>query len=155
MKPVATEISNFTSEQVSAILDGGVVIIELPEIDPIEIGKDDLVIQRQEKEGMTVATEAGVTIALDTVITKELKEEGLAREFVSKIQNERRERNLEVSDRIEISFNTSEELSSAVMNFSEYICNETLAVKLETSGKDEELCTDINEFSCQISINKA
>ena len=154
MKPVAGEIANFTSDQISSILNGATVSVAVPDGTTIEIGSEDLIIQRQEKEGMTVATDAGVTIALDTVITKDLKEEGLAREFVSKIQNERRERNLEVSDRIEILFNTPEELTVAITKHSEYICNETLAVKLEPSDKDEELCTEINDFDCKISIIK-
>ena len=154
MKLVAAEISKFTSDQISAILAGGIVSIDIPEGEPVEIGKDDLVIQRQEKEGMTVATENGVTIALDTVITDELKQEGLAREFVSKIQNERRARNLDVSDRIEITFNAPSELRDAILNYSDYISNETLTVKIVASENDEEIKTEINDFECQLSIIK-
>jgi len=103
---------------------------------------------------MTVATEAGVTIALDTVITDKLKEEGLAREFVSRIQNERRERSLEVSDRIKVTFKTDDELCSAIMNFSDYISNETLTVELAPTDSACELTADINGKECQISIVK-
>ena len=77
----------------------------------LDITSEDIMVQRTEKEGLTVATEKGITVALDTLLTDDLKDEGFAREFVSKIQNYRRELDLDVSDRIIISYTIEEKYS--------------------------------------------
>jgi isoleucyl-tRNA synthetase len=117
--------------------------------------QDDVSIQRIEKSGLMIATEGGITVALDTVIDSSLKEEGIAREFVSRIQNIRKESGFEVSDRIELVYSGVPEITAAVKNFSEYIMAETLAVKLaERNLEQNGISADINGLECRITINK-
>ena len=68
----------------------------------VELSADDILIQRTEKEGMTVANEDDITVALDTRLSPELIQEGWAREIVSKLQNLRKELRFEVTDRIRV-----------------------------------------------------
>ena len=95
--------------------------------------------------------------ALDTMLTRELEEEGFAREFVSKIQNMRKDTGLEVSDRISIHYNLDNSFKSALINFSSYICAETLAETLaedEMLDKDNSEALDINGIACFVRMRK-
>ena len=107
---------------------------------------------------MTVATESGITLALDTMLTRELEEEGFAREFVSKIQNLRKDTGLEVSDRISLHYCLDSSFKSALINFSDYICAETLAETLaedKALDKDSSETLDINGIACLVRMRKS
>ena len=81
-------------------------------------------------EGLTVQSENGTTVALDIRISEELRLEGLAREFVNRVQNMRKNAGFDVIDRINIYYETSSDLLKAIENRRDYICNETLAEEL-------------------------
>jgi isoleucyl-tRNA synthetase len=74
-----------------------------------------------------VANEGSVTVALDVTITPELQQEGLARDIINRIQNIRKSRNYEITDRINIAFVKSAETSETIANFGEYIGTQVLA----------------------------
>ena len=155
MKEVAGMISQFTAEQISDIFDGKSITLNLASGQSLDIGRDDVMIFRKEKEGLTVATENDITVALDTNIDKALEEEGFAREFVSKIQNMRREMDLEVADRIKISFSVQDKYKKALINFADYIKTETLTNELvEYSSDSEKELVEINDTHCYIKITK-
>ena len=154
MKEAAALIQALPSSQIASVLRGEKVSITLKSGTVVELGKDDLNILREEKEGMPVATEEGVTIALDTELDQALIHEGYAREFVSKVQNMRKEMNLDVSDRIMIEFKSSAEAVKAVNEFKDYIANETLAVSIAESDS-AETGFDLNGQPCKVSIRKA
>ena len=112
-------------------------------------------IQREEKPGLCVSTEKDITVGLDTVLTDELKREGIARELVSRIQNLRKEIGLEVSDRIDIFYDTeSEQLKQAVSQFKDYICRETLAVQLLEEKSSEMTSSDVEGNQISLSLEK-
>jgi isoleucyl-tRNA synthetase len=102
-------------------LDGETINIERAEV---EILVDDL-------PGMLVAIDGRFTVALDVTLNPELKEEGLARELVNRIQNLRKDKDFEVTDRIDVKIKSHETLATAVRNNFNYICSETLATTLE------------------------
>lgn len=154
MKDVANSIASFDSAQIKTILAGGSVSVPLSGGETFEVSADDVIIQREEKEGMTVATEKGITVALDTVLDDALKCEGFAREFVSRVQNMRKEMGLEVSDRIEINYSIPQEYLSALKAHGDYICNETLTVALKENKLEDAVKTDVNGFECFISVKK-
>jgi len=156
MKEVADMITHLTNHQISNILNEKKVTLILSSSSKIEIGRDDVIIVRKEKEGLTAATEKDITVALDTTVTKELEEEGFAREVVSKIQNMRKEMNLNVADRIIISYGVPVEWEDAILKFSDYIKTETLALSLEkVTSLDCSEMTDVNEVNCIIKARKA
>ena len=120
-----------------------------------DLTQNEVSVQRVEKGGLMVATEGGITVALDTVLDTALKEEGIAREFVSKIQNLRKDSGFEVSDRIELAYSSVPEIITSIKNFSEYIKAETLTIKLEEASLGQSgVLTDINGLDCRIFIKK-
>jgi isoleucyl-tRNA synthetase len=97
----------------------------------IELSPDEVLIQTQAAGGYAIASERGVTVAVDTTITPELAREGLARDVVRLIQVLRKKIDLNLDDRIRVSLDTQdEELAEAILAYADYISEETLATKL-------------------------
>ncbi len=154
MKEAAARIQELPSAQIAAVLRGEKVTLTLQSGTELVLDKEDLSILREEKPGLPVASEDGVTIALDTALDDALLDEGNAREFVSKVQNLRKEMNLDVSDRIVISFSGTPEIVRAVEGFRDYIANETLAVEI-VSDAAAGTEFDLNGHLCKLSVRKA
>ena len=155
MKEAAGIICKFTSSEIAAIVRGEAKKISLASGLEYDVTEDDLAIVRTEKEGFAAATENGITIALDTNLTAELIEEGIAREFISKIQNMRKETGLEVSDRIDVEFASDAEVVKAVAAYVNHISEETLAVNVKSVEALEGAKSDINGHDAVIVIKKA
>ena len=97
----------------------------------ITLGQEDVEISSQDIEGWLVANSGKLTVALDINITEELKNEGIARELINRIQNLRKESGLEVTDKIEVTLQKDILVEEAVRTNIEYIKNETLTATLE------------------------
>jgi isoleucyl-tRNA synthetase len=130
MKAAADAIAGMSTEQIDELeqkgyaeftLGGDVIRIERSEV---EVLVDDL-------PGWMVAVDGAVTVALDVTLTDDLKEEGLARELINRIQNLRKDSGFEVTDKIDIRITDHKVLATAVRNNFDYICSETLATSLE------------------------
>ena len=126
VKAVAEAIKAFGKEEISAIESGGKVELNI-DGEKLAVTPDDVEIISTEIKGWVVESEGGVTVAIDTELTSELIEEGIAREFVNRIQNMRKDAGFDVTDRIKIFFNGSEKLVNAVISFKNYVSTETLA----------------------------
>ena len=139
MKEIASIIGNWSNEDVElfekagqkeVLLNGGVIVLL----------KEDVEILTEEVPGWEIASSGNITVALDVSISKGLMEEGLSRDFVSLIQNERKEMMLEVTDFIKIKIFSDKQTQEAFNNNLNYICSETLTKnlifvdKLEDSG---------------------
>lgn len=155
MKAAAAKIEAFSGREIGEILSGKPQTITLPDGSTAEISAADLVIRREEKPGLVAASEGGVTIALATELTRELEEEGFARELVSRIQGLRRDLMLEVTDRIRIFCRVPEEWRSAVDHYRNYICGETLAEELSAEPTAEMQELEINGAACLVAVVKA
>ncbi|MBQ7667270.1 MAG: class I tRNA ligase family protein, partial [Kiritimatiellae bacterium] len=136
-----------------AMRDGGDAVVLAPE---------DVLVQRTEKAGLSVASEGDLSIALDTQLTPDLVAEGVAREFVSHVQTLRKEAGLEVSDRIKLSVSTDPEAELALGIFAGFVKGETLAVSFEiassqTAAKPEGCGSpcDLNGHAATVSLEKA
>jgi isoleucyl-tRNA synthetase len=129
MKQISGAIVQFDQHKITELENAGAVEMEAGG-QKISITKDDVEIQTEDIPGWTVASEGQMTIALDIDVTEELKQEGIAREFINKIQNLRKESGFEVTDRIDLVIQKHDELNEAVLNFKSYICAQTLAVDL-------------------------
>jgi isoleucyl-tRNA synthetase len=107
--------------------------------------------------GWVVEAEAGITVAIDTELNENLIEEGLAREFVNRIQNMRKDSGFDVIDKIVINYTGNKKFIKAIKNFNQYISTETLAEKLiESKNPDGQFTQSfkIGEFECSINIEK-
>jgi isoleucyl-tRNA synthetase len=156
VKTVAELIKNLSKEEISKIEKGNNVVLNV-EGEKLTIAKDDVEIISSEITGWVVESEAGITVAIDTELNDALIEEGLAREFVNRVQNMRKDAGFDVTDKIIISFTASENFNKAINNFNQYISTETLAEKLTEKNKTGKGFTQefkIGEFDCSINIEK-
>ena len=126
MKQVAGAINQITQEQITELEQEGKIDLILSD-KTITLDVSDLEISSEDIPGWLVATEGKYTVALDVTMSVELKEEGVAREVVNRIQNFRKEAGFDVTDKINISLETSPLLNDAIQNNKNYICSETLA----------------------------
>ena len=153
MKEAAAMIEQFTGSEIGAIVDGTPAKLTLADGTVAEVTAEDLVVKHEQKSGMVAASEAGVTIALATELTRELEEEGFAREFISKIQAIRKDMDLDVADRIRVTCEVTADWQSALSNFKDYICNEVLAVSFAPGAGEVEL--DVNGAAVAVTVTKA
>ena len=120
-------IKSFGPEQITELENLGKTHVHVDGHE-VHLEAEDVEIVAEPKADFAVQSESGMIVALDLQITDELREEGLAREFVNRIQNLRKEAGFEVMDHIVIQVdNLSDGLAGAVRNREQYICNETLA----------------------------
>ena len=130
MKEISGAIGNFGQNEISRLEQEGSVEIDIMG-QPVLVSRADVEIMTEDIAGWTVATEGQLTIALDIHVTEELKQEGIAREFINKIQNLRKESGFDVTDRINIKIQQHNKINDAVLLHKDYICTQTLAVDLQ------------------------
>ena len=126
LKIVSSIINNLKSSEIEKIENEKALVLE----NNIEILLEDIEIYFEDIEGWQVVSENGTTIALDTNINEELKNEGIAREIVNRIQNFRKDSGFNVSDKIIIEIENNNLIEKAIFENIDYIKNETLAVDL-------------------------
>ena len=129
MKFIANAIRNFTKEDIAKIEFNEKIAIEL-EGKIINLDISDVEISSKDIEGWLVANEGSITVALDVTISEELRKEGVARELINRIQNARKDKGLEVTDRIKLTVLKFEDLEESINNNKEYIMSETLTDEL-------------------------
>ncbi|MEY4571295.1 MAG: hypothetical protein RLZ10_488 [Bacteroidota bacterium] len=155
MKAITELVKGFSTDDISQIETGGGW---QGDIDGTSISLDlaDFEIQAQDIPGWLVASESGLTVALDITITDALWSEGVAREMVNRIQNIRKESGLDVTDRILVEVDTNEKLQVAILENKAYICEEILANDLAFVPLYESaISTDIEkEGDTKIQIHK-
>ena len=110
-------------------------------------------IRVEAKKGFNVGQENNNYVILNTTLDSKLINEGIAREFVSKVQNIRKEMDLNVADRISIKYNASKDIQNAIKDFEEYVANETLAKEIILDEKLEKNIS-FNDEQINITINK-
>jgi isoleucyl-tRNA synthetase len=130
MKAIAAEVNKFGQEQIAEIEQTGAYNLEI-EGDKIQLSLEDVEISSQDIPGWLVASEGKLTVALDITISEKLREEGIAREFVNRIQNIRKDKDFKVTDRILLKVKSHEGINSAIQSNLNYICTEILADTLE------------------------
>jgi len=123
----------------------------------IEMLFSDVEIVTEDIPGWVVANQGTLTVALDITVTEGLWQEGIARELVNRIQNMRKDRGVEVTDKIRLQIQKNDLLETAIINFNDYICSETLAdslVILDNEMQDTETLELTDEISVAIKVEK-
>jgi isoleucyl-tRNA synthetase len=124
----------------------------------IELAPDEVLVREEAREGLAVASERGVSVAVDAVLTPELVSEGLAREVVRRVQSLRKEADLNLDDRIVTTYEADEELARAVEAWRDFIAAETLSVELRAGPADEGATVGedrVNGHSVRLGVRKA
>jgi isoleucyl-tRNA synthetase len=151
---IAKEIDNFSAEKIGQLESNGSTDVIIGG-KSITLTVADVEISSQDIEGWLVANSNGITVALDIVISAELKKEGIARELVNRIQNIRKDSGFEVTDKIKVHLQKSDTLEEAIEPNLEYIKSETLTEEL-VFEEDLENGTEIefDEIKTKIKITK-
>lgn len=154
MKLLAPALGKLDAAVVAPKLEAGETIIVNLDGEDLEINKDFVMITIAAKEGFTVAMENNLFIIIDTTLTKELIDEGYAREFISKVQQMRKTANFEMMDKIAISFNGDDEIADAVQLHKDYIMQETLAEKVERVSDTGFEIQDLNGHETGMKVER-
>ena len=154
MKAVAAAVTAMSQEDINRMeqegrfvfmIDGNEAVVEAIDV---EIFSEDI-------PGWLVANEGKLTVALEVTITEELRQEGVARELVNRIQNLRKQSGLEITDKINIILSKDEHINRAVVSFKDYICNQVLGASLILADVVEDGVTlDMDEYTLVVKISK-
>ncbi len=157
MKSIATAVTELSSDQISKLEEEEVLKLTI-DGELVELSLHDVEITTEDIPGWLISSTGNLTVALDINITDELKQEGLARELVNRIQNLRKERNYEVTDKIRVRVEKMDYLDKAIINNLSYICAEILAESLDLVDEIEDenrVAVELTEeFSTNIRIEK-
>ena len=153
IQKIVSKLNQFTPEDIKKIDSEGQFIIN----QDITIDISDVEISSADIPGLQVISQDGITVALDVTLSKKLKEEGLARELVNRIQNIRKDYDFEVTDKIEVDVEKNDKIDSSISNNLSYICGETLANSIhivDVLNNDKINVDLVDGISVNISIKK-
>jgi isoleucyl-tRNA synthetase len=157
MKAIAAAVNGFSQDDIATMESENEYHLDI-EGEKVVLGMDDVLITSEDIPGWLVATENGITVALDITLNDELKDEGIAREFVNRIQNLRKDRGFEVTDKITLEIQEHDAINGAINNNLNYICSETLATSLQLVAEvkpENKLLVEVDEnVSTFISIER-
>lgn len=155
MKQVAAAIAEMEQSEIAQLEANGTVTLDMNGT-PAEISVSDVDIISEDIPGWLMANEGNITVALDITVTPELLNEGIAREIVNRVQNIRKDRQYDITDKIDIVIESTEFADGAIKEFADYISKQVLANSLvigEVSGESEENATlDIDEQNINVRI---
>ena len=153
MKEFQTNLEKLSSADINKLQKGENITMTLGGEDK-EITPDMIDLRISSKEGFNVGMENNNFMIIDTTLTEDLILEGIARELVSKVQNMRKQANFEITDRINLYYKADELATKAILEYKDFIMNETLALKLEEKDDLEET-VDLNGHEGKLKVEKA
>jgi isoleucyl-tRNA synthetase len=155
MKDVNVAVTNMSQEQIAELERQGSLNVTLATGEAVVIEAEDVEIFSEDIPGWTVANEGSLTVALDITVTEELKNEGVARELVKRIQNLRKESGFEITDRIDIQLQHHPETDKAVAQFGEYISAQVLANSITLVDEvNEPTELDFEDYKVNINVKR-
>ena len=153
MKAVAAAVGALSQDAINELSVNGSVQVDV-DGQTVEIVREDVEIVSEDIPGWTVANDGALTVALDLEITEELKNEGMAREIVKRIQAYRKSSGFEITDHIHVVLSHDDNLQKAVEAYHDYICSQVLADKLEFGAPESGEELDFEDFKISVDITK-
>lgn len=153
MKAVAAAVGALSQDAINELSVNGSVQVNV-DGQTVEIVREDVEIVSEDIPGWTVANDGALTVALDLEITEELKNEGMAREIVKRIQAYRKSSGFEITDHIHVVLSHDDNLQKAVEAYHDYICSQVLADKLEFGAPESGEELDFEDFKISVDITK-
>lgn len=156
MKAIAAMVAQLDQAGIASIENAGGWTGEI-DGEMVMLTAEDFEIRAEDIPGWLVASEGGLTVALDNTISDSLREEGIARELINRVQNLRKDSGLEVTDRIQLTLDSSADIQKAVVNNQDYVCNEVLATQITfgSLGDDAVVIDLVAEGDAKIGLVKA
>ncbi|MEO5501865.1 MAG: DUF5915 domain-containing protein, partial [Ginsengibacter sp.] len=158
MKWAAEKINTLADSEIEQVLTGSFLLnpgFKEKQEDSIYLNADDVEVNTNEIPGYEIAIKGSLTVALDLTLTPELKNEGFAREFINRVQNIRKERNFELTDKIEVILEDKQPAKDIIIEYNEYICAEILAEKIDFQEHVPHASViEVNNKQLTLQVNK-
>ncbi|WP_368293176.1 isoleucine--tRNA ligase [Dehalobacter sp. TBBPA1] len=155
IKLLGKALESLEASTAAAALEAGESLSVDVDGEQLDIVKDYVIVSISAKEGFTVTMENNLFVILDTTLTRELIDEGLARELVSKVQQMRKSNDFEMMDRIRIYFDGDDQVTSAIQSYQEYIKVETLAESIEKTLSTADLTkVNLNDHDTGVRVER-
>ena len=154
MKAFAQQIGQLTDEQIGELQNAGILTLQA-DGDSEVFTAEEIEIKQQAKEGTNTISNSEISIDLDCALTPELVRRGYGREVVNRIQRERKERGLAVSDRISVVFYADGELAQAIDEHKDYIMGETLSLQLDPAVDAQAVVSEVDGRAFSFQIEQA
>ena len=157
MKQLAASVAQMSQSDIIEFEKNGQFTFDIAGQQAV-VTTDDVEIISEDIPGWLVANEGSLTTALDITVTEELKREGYARELVNRIQNIRKSKDFEITDKINVIISSDEHTDAAIEEYNEYISKQVLANSITISAieaGDDVIELDMDEFKLNVIINKA
>ena len=153
MKAVNQAVTALPQADIAALEQQGSLTLQV-EGETVVVDRADVEIISEDMPGWTVANEGALTVALDLTITPELRNEGLAREIVKRIQTYRKESGFEITDRVALRFEQQPVVDEVLQAFSAYIASQVLADSIEVAATlgDEAVTVDLDDCKARVEI---
>ena len=152
MKGIAAYMNAISQEEIATLENTGVLSLNTEGQD-IVIEKEDVEIFSDDIPGWLVTNEGNLTVALEIELTDELRNEGMARELINRIQKLRKETGLEITDRIDVVVGPNAQMDAAIAAFGDFIKAQVLADSLAVADNDG-VVMEFDEFNLHIQISK-
>lgn len=152
MKAISAKVSSLSQEQIADFEKSGAISFDI-DGQNVTIDAADVEIVSEDMPGWLVANDGNLTVALEIKLTDELRNEGMARELINRIQNMRKDNDFEITDRINVTISPSDAVASAINSYSDYIKGQVLAdtIAVEDNNGPE---IDFDDFKLKIKIEK-
>ena len=156
MKAVANALSTMSQPDIIAFEKAGQVTFDIDGT-PIVVELADVEVISEDIPGWLVANEGNLTVALDITLTDELRNEGMARELVNRVQNIRKAKNFDITDKVIVRFQPDERVTAAVEAYGDYIASQVQAVKVlvEPVDHDDTVDAEKDDLKVQMTVDKA
>ncbi len=156
MKALAAELSSLPQSAIIELEKTGSITLDVAGQQAV-VDKSDVEIVSEDIPGWLVANEGSLTVALDITLTDDLLREGMARELVNRIQNIRKKKGFDITDRVVVKFNPDERINDAVTQFEDYIAAQVLAVSIEVTpvDHDDTIDPEKDDLKVQMTVDKA
>lgn len=155
MKQVAAAIAAFSQQDIARLEKDGSIGLEIAGT-PVTVDKSDVEIISEDIPGWLVANDGNITVALDITLTDELRREGIARDIVNRVQNIRKSRGYDITDKINLVFEPNDATDAAISDYADYISRQVLADSVKVAAIDAAMdgveCLDLDGVNINVAI---
>ncbi|MBQ3323738.1 MAG: isoleucine--tRNA ligase [Muribaculaceae bacterium] len=156
MKALAAQLTTMSQADILKLEQEGSIKLMVGDQEAV-VDTTDVEIISEDIPGWLVSNEGNLTVALDITVTDELRREGMARELVNRIQNVRKSKNFDITDKVLVSISPDERINDAVEAYGDYIAHQVLAldIKLEPVEGDDAIVLDMDGWNLNVKVDKA
>lgn len=156
MKALAAQLTTMSQADILKLEQEGSIKLMVGDQEAV-VDTTDVEIISEDIPGWLVSNEGNLTVALDITVTDELRREGMARELVNRIQNVRKSKNFDITDKVLVTISPDERTDGAIKSFGDYIAHQVLAIdiKVEPVDGDGAIALDMDGWNLNVKVDKA